>query len=73
MGNGKLTVAEDRAHFGLWAITKATLILGSNVAMLSRDQLAIVGNQVHLSLSLSVSAISLSHFSAYLCLCVIRK
>ena len=28
-----------------WAITKATLILGSNVAALSKDQLAIIGNQ----------------------------
>jgi hypothetical protein len=45
VGNGKLTIAEDRAHFGLWAITKATLILGSNVAALSEEQLAIIGNQ----------------------------
>ena len=28
-----------------WAITKATLILGSNVGKLSKDQLAIIGNQ----------------------------
>jgi hypothetical protein len=45
VGNGHLTLAEQRSHFGLWAITKATLILGSNVPKLSPDQLAIISNK----------------------------
>jgi hypothetical protein len=45
VGNGGLSIEEDRAHFGLWAITKATLILGSKVSALSKEQLAIVGNK----------------------------
>ena len=45
VGNGKLTIAEQRAHFGLWAITKSTLILGTDVAKLSTEQLAIIGNK----------------------------
>merc|ERR1712166_1698774 len=40
VGNGHLSVAEQRAHFGLWAITKSTLILGSKVEALSSEQLA---------------------------------
>lgn len=44
VGNGPLTIAEQRSHFGLWAITKATLILGSKVSALSKEQLAIIGN-----------------------------
>ena len=33
------------SHRTRWAITKATLILGSNVAALSKDQLEIIGNR----------------------------
>ena len=44
IGNGVLSLAEQRSHFALWAITKATLILGSNVPKLSKDQLDIIGN-----------------------------
>jgi hypothetical protein len=40
-----LTIEEDRSHFGLWALTKATLILGSKVSALSKEQLAIVSNK----------------------------
>jgi alpha-galactosidase len=45
VGNGKLTIAQQRSHFGLWAITKATLILGSKVEALSVEQLAIISNK----------------------------
>ena len=34
-----------QAHFGLWAITKSTLILGSKVSALSAAQLAVVSNK----------------------------
>ncbi len=33
-GNGGLTDAECRTNFGLWAVTKSPLILGSNVVAL---------------------------------------
>lgn len=45
VGNGQLTLAEQRAHFALWAITKSTLILGTKVSALSHEQLDIVGNE----------------------------
>lgn len=45
VGNGALTMGQQRAHFALWAITKATLILGSQVTRLSPEQLALVGNK----------------------------
>ena len=44
VGNGQLNDNECRSHFGLWAINKAPLILGTNVRALSQSQLAIVGN-----------------------------
>jgi len=31
IGNGGLTAAEERAHFGLWAICKSPLILGMDL------------------------------------------
>ena len=43
-GHSSLTDAECRSHFGLWAIAKAPLILGSNINSLTPSLLAIVGN-----------------------------
>lgn len=31
VGNGNLTLAENRAHFALWAMMKAPLIIGTPV------------------------------------------
>lgn len=45
VGNGDLSDAECRSHFGLWAITKSPLILGSDVRKLTAAQLAIIGNK----------------------------
>jgi len=45
VGNGDLSIAQQRAHFALWAITKSTLILGSKVTELSKEQLAIISNK----------------------------
>lgn len=33
VGNGDLTTAENRAHFALWAIMKAPLIIGTAVCL----------------------------------------
>lgn len=32
VGNGNLTLAENRAHFALWAIMKSPLIIGTAVS-----------------------------------------
>jgi hypothetical protein len=44
-GNGRLTAAECRTNFGLWAVTKSPLILGTNVAHLSQEILSIILNK----------------------------
>jgi len=43
-GNGGLTDGECRVHFGLWAIAKAPLILGTSLPKLSPSTLAIIKN-----------------------------
>lgn len=45
IGNGGLTDGECRAHFGIWSIVKAPLILGTNLSRLSPTQLAIISNK----------------------------
>ena len=44
-GNGGLTDAECRTHFGLWSLMKSPLILGTNLSRLSPSQLAIISNR----------------------------
>ena len=31
LGNGALTEAEEQAHFGLWAIMKSPIIMGTDM------------------------------------------
>jgi hypothetical protein len=45
VGNGGLTDAQSRTHFGLWALMKSPLILGTPLPKLSPAQLAIVSNK----------------------------
>jgi alpha-galactosidase len=44
IGNGALTAAEYRTHFAFWAAIKSPLIIGTNLAKLSSDNLAIIKN-----------------------------
>ena len=44
-GNGSMTLAENRSHFGMWAMLAAPLFLGTDVSALSADVLAVVGNR----------------------------
>lgn len=44
VGNGGLTEAEERAHFGLWAICKSPLLLGTDLTKISDSSLAIIKN-----------------------------
>lgn len=42
VGNGQLTLGEQRAHFGLWALQKAPLLIGADLRNISADSLAIL-------------------------------
>ena len=47
LGNGVLTEAEERAHFGLWAILKSPIIMGTDMTKLKASTLKIIKNKVH--------------------------
>jgi alpha-galactosidase len=44
VGNGDLTDDENRAHFSLWCIVKAPLLLGMDLTTLSNETVAIISN-----------------------------
>ena len=44
VGNGGLTLVEQRSHFTLWCLMKAPLLLGSDLRNLSDDVLKIINN-----------------------------
>jgi alpha-galactosidase len=45
VGNGGLTSAESVAHFSLWALAKAPLLIGCDLASMSNETLAILTNR----------------------------
>jgi len=45
VGNGGLTVNEQIAHFSLWCLTKAPLIIGTNLLNISQQTLSILTNE----------------------------
>ncbi|OJK04876.1 hypothetical protein ASPACDRAFT_74440 [Aspergillus aculeatus ATCC 16872] len=45
VGNGNLTLAENRAHFALWAIMKSPLIIGTPLDSIDAAHLAILSNK----------------------------
>ncbi len=47
VGNGGLTAAEERAHFGIWAIAKSPLLIGTDLSKISKASLAVLLNKVH--------------------------
>jgi alpha-galactosidase len=47
VGNGGLTAAEERAHFGMWAIAKSPLLIGTDLSKISEASLAVLLNKVH--------------------------
>ena len=51
VGNGGLSEAEERAHFGLWVLAKSPLILGCDLTKISSSSLAIVSNKAVISIS----------------------
>ncbi|CAI6337624.1 unnamed protein product [Periconia digitata] len=45
VGNGKLTPAEERTHFGIWAIAKSPLFIGTDVTRMSDELLKVLKNK----------------------------
>ncbi len=45
VGNGELTADENRAHFSLWALLNAPLLLGNDLTAMTPEVLAIVENR----------------------------
>ena len=45
VGNGNLTPNESLAHFSLWCLLKAPLLIGCNVNNISKDSLDILSNE----------------------------
>ncbi|KAI3321477.1 glycoside hydrolase family 27 protein [Xylariaceae sp. AK1471] len=45
IGNGKLTDAEERTHFGIWAITKSPILMGTDMTKLSSTRLNLIKNK----------------------------
>lgn len=50
VGNDVLTENQERLHFGLWAIAKSPLILGTDLSKISDSTLAIVKNKVRVQM-----------------------
>lgn len=46
VGNGGLSANEERAHFGIWAIAKSPLLIGTDLSKISSSSLAILKNTV---------------------------
>jgi alpha-galactosidase len=42
IGNEGLDFTEERSHFALWALAKAPLIIGCDLATVSKESLAIL-------------------------------
>lgn len=45
IGNGQLTLAEQRSHFAIWCLMKSPLIIGADVRSLTAESLAILKNK----------------------------
>ncbi|KAB8233407.1 hypothetical protein ETB97_001359 [Aspergillus alliaceus] len=45
VGNGDLTLAENRAHFALWAVMKSPLIIGAPLDSIKQEHVAILKNK----------------------------
>ena len=54
VGNGELTAAENRAHFSLWSILNAPLILGNDLRNIPDDVLEIITNKEVIALNQDV-------------------
>ncbi|KAI0266743.1 glycoside hydrolase superfamily [Gloeopeniophorella convolvens] len=44
IGNGNLSIQEERTHFAVWAFMKSPILLGTTLSALNSDQVAIITN-----------------------------
>jgi len=44
IGNGNLTIEEERTHFAVWAFMKSPILLGTDLAALSSEEIEIITN-----------------------------
>jgi len=51
IGNGNLTLQEQRTHFAAWAFLKSPILLGTDLSKLTSDQLTIIKNKELLAFS----------------------
>ncbi|RYP40343.1 hypothetical protein DL767_001755 [Monosporascus sp. MG133] len=51
IGNGGLTEAEERTHFGLWAIAKSPIILGTDLSRIKTSSLNIIKNKAIIAIN----------------------
>ena len=45
VGNGGMTINEEKTHFALWALAKAPLIIGCDLTNVRPESLAILKNK----------------------------
>jgi alpha-galactosidase len=45
IGNGKLTLGEDRAHFSMWAMLAAPLIAGNDLRTMTKETIEVLTNK----------------------------
>ncbi|KAI0318865.1 glycoside hydrolase superfamily, partial [Amylostereum chailletii] len=51
IGNGNLTLQEERTHFAVWAFMKSPILIGTDLSQLSKDEVAILTNKELLAFS----------------------
>jgi alpha-galactosidase len=51
VGNGHLTLAEQRSHFTLWSLIKAPLLLGNDLRNISPEVIEIISNKEVIALN----------------------
>jgi alpha-galactosidase len=51
VGNGGMTVNEDRAHFSIWAMINSPLIAGNDIRKMSKETAAILTNKAVIALN----------------------
>ncbi|RDL30464.1 Alpha-galactosidase [Venustampulla echinocandica] len=51
IGNGRLTTAEERTHFGIWAISKSPIIMGTDLTKLTTERLNLIKNRALLAIN----------------------
>ena len=51
VGNGGMTVNEDRAHFTIWAMLASPLIAGNDIRNMSKETAAILTNKAVIALN----------------------